>query len=66
MGPVHNVIPIIHIEQDKQEPLGREAPPPAHIVFEGEDFFIIEKIVRQERSVAGTLTTSSGGENMRY
>lgn len=46
---VHPVISVIHLEQAKSDSFEREIPPPALIIFQGREEYVIEKIVRQEK-----------------
>lgn len=45
---IHDVVSIVHLEQATPDPYGRVIPPPPPLVMEGEDLYVVEKIIRRE------------------
>jgi len=38
---------VIHLEQGKADPLGRTIPPPAPVVIQGREEYVVAKILRR-------------------
>ncbi len=49
MSKTYPVISVIHLEQAKPDPFQREVPPPAPVIFQGHEEYVIDKIVRREK-----------------
>ena len=49
MSKVYSVISVIHLEQAKPDPYDREIPPPAPIITQGREEWVVEKIIRREK-----------------
>ena len=46
---IHPVISVIHLEQAKPDSFGRQIPEPTPLMVEGEEQWVIEKILKKER-----------------
>ena len=46
---IHPVISVAHLEQARMDPYEREIPPPEPIVVEGNDQYVVERIIRREK-----------------
>lgn len=48
MSSIHPVISVIHLEQGKADLFGRTIPPPALVVIQGREEYVVAKILRRE------------------
>lgn len=46
---IHPVISCIHLEPATEDPFNRELPPPAPILVDGEERYLIDRILRKEQ-----------------
>ena len=46
---IHPVISCIHLEPAKEDPFNRQTPPPPPIVVEGEERYLIDRILKKEQ-----------------
>lgn len=46
---IHPIISCVHLEPATKDPFNRESPPPAPIIVEGEERYIIDRILRKEQ-----------------
>ena len=49
MAKVYPVISVIHLEQAKPDLFDRDIPPPAPIITQGQEEWVVERIVRREK-----------------
>lgn len=46
---IHPVISCIHLEPTREDPFDRQAPPPPPVVVEGEERYLIDRILKKEQ-----------------
>lgn len=46
---IHLVISCIHLEPAKEDPYNRQIPPPTPIIIEGEERYLIDRILKKEQ-----------------
>jgi len=52
---IHPVVSIAQLEPFREDPFERQQPPPAPVIFEGEEYFKVEKVIRADMRGRGRM-----------